>query len=61
MIYIQKTIGFWSVEEVLPVSYRTGMTLEDYENDAYIPLSEEQEQFHYEHPDATRRIAGTWH
>lgn len=53
MIYIQKTIGFWSVEEVLPVSYRTGMTLEDYENDAYIPLSEEQEQFHHEHPDAT--------
>lgn len=52
MIYIQKQIGFWNVEEALPDSYKTGTTLEDYEQGAFLLLSPEQVAFHEAHPDA---------
>lgn len=53
MIYIQKQMGFWNVEEVLPDSYKVGTALEDYENGAYLLLSGEQVDFHESHPDAS--------
>lgn len=53
MTYIQKQIGFWNVEEVLPDSYRTGTTLEEYDNGAFLLLNAEQAVFHEAHPDAS--------
>ena len=53
MIYIQKQMGFWNVEEVLPDSYNVGTTLEDYDNDAFLLLNADQAAFHEAHPDAT--------
>ena len=52
MIYINKNIGFWEIES-LPASYKVGTTLADYENGAYLPLSDEQAAFHAAHPEAT--------
>lgn len=52
MIYINKNIGFWEIES-LPASYKVGTTLADYENGAYLPLSDEQVAFHTAHPDAS--------
>ncbi|WP_293738955.1 hypothetical protein [uncultured Parabacteroides sp.] len=53
MIYIQKEIGFWNVEEVLPISYKTGTTIKEYEQGAYLLLSADQVAFHEAHPDAS--------
>ena len=53
MIYIQKQIGFWNVEEALPDSYNVGTTLEDYDNGAFLQLSDNQVAFHEAHPDAS--------
>lgn len=53
MIYIQKQIGFWDVEGPLPVSYKTGATLEDYDNGSYLLLNAEQVAFHKAHPNAS--------
>ncbi|SEF85998.1 hypothetical protein [Parabacteroides chinchillae] len=53
MIYINKTIPFWETEKVLPLSYKTGVSIEDYENGAFLLLSDEQSAFHVAHPDAT--------
>lgn len=53
MIYIQKQIGFWNVEEALPDSYNVGTTLEDYDNGAFLLLSDEQIAFHEAHPNAS--------
>lgn len=53
MTYIQKQIGFWSVEELLPDSYKTGKTLADYDNGAYLLLSAEQVAFHEANPNAS--------
>lgn len=53
MIYINKTIPFWETEKGLPLSYKIGVTIEDYENGAFLPLSDEQAAFHAAHPDAT--------
>lgn len=58
MIYIQKQIGFWDIDS-LPDSYLMGTTLEDYDNGAYIPLSDEQVAFHETNPDAT--LMEVWH
>lgn len=52
-IYIQKQIGFFDQEEVLPDSYNVGTTLADYDNGAYLLLSDEQINFHEAHPEAT--------
>lgn len=52
MIYINKNIGFWEIES-LPASYKVGTTLADYENGAYLPLSDKQAAFHAAHPDAS--------
>lgn len=53
MIYIQKQLRFWNVEAALPDSYKTGTTLEDYEQGAFLLLSSEQVAFHEAHPDAS--------
>lgn len=53
MTYIQKQIGFWNLGEVLPDSYKTGTTLEDYEQGVFLLLSSEQVAFHEAHPDAS--------
>lgn len=53
MIYIQKQIGFWNLGEVLPASYNTGTTLSDYDNGAFLQLSDNQVAFHEAHPDAS--------
>lgn len=53
MTYIQKQIGFHDAE-TLPSSYLTGTTIEDYDNGAYVPLSDEQSAFHLAYPDATQ-------
>ncbi|WP_099465888.1 hypothetical protein [Parabacteroides provencensis] len=53
MIYINKTIPFWETEKSLPLSYKTGVSIEDYENGAFLPLNDEQAAFHAAHPDAT--------
>lgn len=52
MIYINKNIGYWETPDVLPASYKTGLTEQDYENGAYIPLSDGQIAFRNAHPDA---------
>lgn len=53
MIYINKTIPFWETEKGLPLSYKTGVSLDDYNNGAYLALSDEQAAFHAAHPDAS--------
>ena len=53
MIYINKTIPFWETEKDLPLSYKTGVSIEDYENGAFLLLSDEQAAFHAAHPDAS--------
>ena len=35
MLYIQKDIKFWNTEDILPVSYKTGTTPEEFEEGAY--------------------------
>lgn len=54
MIYIHKNTGFWGLTDILPASYRVGTTLEDYEEGAYLALSNEQAAFHAAHPDASQ-------
>lgn len=53
MIYIHKQLGFWDIGS-LPDSYLIGATLEDYDNGAYLLLSDEQVAFHATHPDASQ-------
>ena len=53
MIYINKNNGFWEHTDILPASYKVGTTLEDYDNGAYLALSDEQAAFHAAHPEAT--------
>lgn len=53
MIYIQKTIGFWDIDS-LPESYKVGTNIEQYEEGAYLALSDEQAAFHTAHPDASQ-------
>ena len=53
MLYIQKDIKFWNTEDILPVSYKTGTTPEEFEEGAYLLLNEEQEQYHNDYPDAS--------
>lgn len=53
-MYIHKSNGFWDIESI-PSSYKTGTSLEEYENDeAYLKLNEEQLAFHVAHPDASQ-------
>ena len=54
MIYIHKNTGFWELTDILPSSYKVGTTLEEYEEGAYLALSDEQAAFHAEHPDASQ-------
>lgn len=54
MIYIQKTIPFWETKNVLPLSYKVGSSIEDYENGAFLLLSDEQAAFHAAHPEASQ-------
>lgn len=53
MIYIQKQLGFYFSEVQLGDTYNVGTTLEDYDNGAFLLLSDEQVAFHWEFPDAT--------
>ena len=53
MIYIQKQIGFYFSKVLLGDTYNVGTALEDYNNGAYLPLSDEQVAFHEAFPDAT--------
>lgn len=53
MIYIQKHLEFYYREEPLPDSYEVGTTLADYENGAFLLLSDEQEGFHEMHSEAS--------
>ena len=53
MIYINKNNGFWEHTDILPASYKVGTILADYDNGAYLLLSDEQAAFHAAHPDAT--------
>lgn len=53
MIYIQKNQSFYSSEVLLGDTYKTGTTLEDYEQGAFLLLSDEQAAFHNAHPDAS--------
>lgn len=53
MIYIQKTIGFWDIDS-LPESYKVGTNIEQYEEGAYLALSDEQAAFHAAYPDASQ-------
>ena len=53
MIYIHQENGFWDREEILPDSYQIG-TITDYENGAYVLLSDEQTAFHVAHPEASQ-------
>lgn len=50
--YIQRQVGFWQASD-LPDSYLQGNTSEDYENGAYIALSDEQLAFRADNPEAT--------
>lgn len=54
MVYIQKQIGFFDQEEVLPDSYNVGKALAEYENGAFLLLSDEQVAFHEAHPEASQ-------
>lgn len=53
MIYIQRDIRFWNVEEQLPGSYLVSEDIEQYHNGAYLLLNAEQERYHNDHPEAT--------
>lgn len=53
MIYIGKQLGFYFSEVLLGDTYKTGTTLEDYEQGAFLLLSSEQVAFHEAHPDAS--------
>lgn len=53
MIYIKKQLGFYFSEVQLGDTYKTGTTLEDYDNGAFLLLSDEQVAFHEVNPDAT--------
>lgn len=57
-LYVRKTLPSLYVEydEKLDEEYwsgKIGYTYEDYENDKWVLLSEEQVAFHYEYPEAT--------
>ena len=54
MLYIQKNIQFLELEQELPDSYLVGDNIENYEDGAYLLLSEEQEQYHNDYPEASR-------
>lgn len=41
MIYIQRDIRFWNVEEQLPGSYLVSEDIEQYHNGAYLLLNAE--------------------
>lgn len=53
MIYIQKQLDFYFSEDQLGDTYNVGITLEDYDNGAFLLLSDDQVAFHWEFPDAT--------
>ena len=53
MIYIKKQLGFYFSEVQLGDTYNVGTTLEDYDNGAFLLLSDDQVAFHWEFPDAT--------
>lgn len=53
MIYIQKNQGFYFSKVLLGDTYKTGTTLDDYEQGAFLLLSSEQVAFHEAHPDAS--------
>lgn len=53
MLYIQKNIQFLELEQELPDSYLVGDNIENYEDGAYLLLSEEQEQYHNDYPEAS--------
>lgn len=53
MLYIKKQLGFYFSEVQLGDTYNVGTTLEDYDNGAFLLLSDEQVAFHWEFPDAT--------
>lgn len=53
MLYIQRDIRFWNVEEQLPGSYLVSEDIEQYHNGAYLLLNAEQERYHNDHPEAT--------
>lgn len=53
MIYIQKNQGFYFSEVLLGDTYKTGTTLEDYEQGAFLLLTDNQVAFHEAHPDAS--------
>lgn len=53
MLYIQRDIRFWNVEEQLPGPYLVSEDIEQYHNGAYLLLNAEQERYHNDHPEAT--------
>lgn len=53
MIYINKE-KFWVTGDPLNESYKVGSSIEDYENGAFLLLSDEQVAFHAAHPDASQ-------
>ena len=53
MIYIKKQLGFYFSEVQLGDTYNVGTTLEDYDNGAFLLLSDEQIAFHEAHPNAS--------
>ena len=53
MLYIQKNIQFLELEQELPDSYLVGDNIENYEDGAYLLLSEEQEQYHNDYLEAS--------
>lgn len=53
MIYIRKNQGFYFSKVLLGDTYKTGATLDDYEQGAFLLLSNEQAAFHEAHPEAT--------
>lgn len=52
MIYIGKQ-KFWDTKDPFNDSYKVGATLEDYDNGAFLLLSDEQLAFHEANPDAS--------
>ena len=56
MLYIQKNIQFLELEQELPDSYLVGDNIENYEDGAYLLLSEEQEQYHNDYPEASTMV-----
>ena len=53
MIYIGKQLGFYFSEVLLGDTYKTGTTLEDYDNGAFLLLNNEQIAFYEVHPNAS--------